>query len=423
MYGTVRTHTVVPMAGFAELRMNTLNTVAMVATLLTAVAVLPGTLGILMLTNKIAASPAGARYIYFQSGVLIIVALLLFAYTLYRSALGGSYSLAVTGSGIAMSLLLIYGFLMHAKLLFRPVRKPVFVSIDTALEKFGPDEEVVGVIDKNGDPYAFVARLARRPHIVYQTKGDAPFIMTHCILAHSSMSYALEGGFRSPDITITAALANNMVFYDKSNRCSVVQINNRLEGSNDPLSMVSTVMTSLKTWQTQYPDSPVWTRPVEWRDMFYLKLLARADVIDPDSPVMVYPLQHRLDERLPMKCFVLGLTVDEHSRAYPVDVVVGRKVINDQLGNSSLAIFCVDDFMQVFDRCIDRDNTLTFAASDQADRFIDAESGSEWSATGACVSGTYEGRQLSVIPHYNKIFWYVWSDYYPGGEIFGDENS
>ena len=403
--------------------MNALNTVAIVAALLTAVAVLPGTLGILMLTNKIAASAAGARYIYFQSGVLVIVALLLIAYALYRSALSGTYSMAVVGSGIAVSLLLIYGFLMHAKLLFRPVRNPVFVSIDTALKKFGPDEEVVGVIDKNGDPYAFVARLARRPHIVFQTKGDAPFIMTHCILAHSSMSYALEGSFQNPDITITAALANNMVFYDKSNRCSVVQIHNRLEGSNDPLSLVSTVMTSLKTWQTLYPDSPVWMRPVEWRDMFYLKLLARADVIDPGSPVMVYPLQHRLDERLPMKSLVLGLVADNQARAYPVDVIAEQKVINDQLGNSSLAIFCVDDYMQVFDSCVGQDNTLTFTASDQDGRFIDDESGSEWSATGACVSGTYVGRQLSVIPHYNKIFWYVWSDYYPGGEIFGDESS
>jgi len=402
--------------------MNALNTVAIVAALLTAVAVLPGTLGILMLTNKIAASAAGARYIYFQSGVLVIVALLLIAYALYRSALSGTYSMAVVGSGIAVSLLLIYGFLMHAKLLFRPVRNPVFVSIDTALEKFEPDEEVVGVIDKNGDPYAFVARLARRPHIVFQTKGDAPFIMTHCILAHSSMSYALEGSFQNPDITITAALANNMVFYDKSNRCSVVQIHNRLEGSNDPLSLVSTLMTSLKTWQTLYPDSPVWMRPVEWRDMFYLKLLARADVIDPGSPVIVYPLQHELDERLPMKSLVLGLVADNQARAYPVDVIERQKVFNDQLGDSSVAILCVDDYMQVFDSCIDRDNTLTFAASDQADRFLDAESGSEWSATGACVSGPYEGTQPSAIPPYNKICWYVWSDYFPGSEIFGNEN-
>jgi len=400
--------------------MDTLNTIAILAALLTAVAVLPGTLGILMLTNRIAASPSGARYIYFQSGALIVLALLLLVYTLYQSAAGGASSTVVSGSAIVVLLLLIYGFLMHAKMLFKPVRNPLFVSTQKALAEFGPDEEVVGVIDSNGNPYAFVARLARRPHIVYQTEGDAPFIMTHCILAHSSMSYALEGDFQKPDITITAALANNMVFYDRSNRCSVVQIHNRLEGRNDPLSTVSTVMTSLKTWQRHYPDSPVWTRPVEWRDVFYLKLLARADVIDPASPVMVYPLQHQLDERLPMKSLVLGVLSGNQSRAYPADMFADHEIVNDRLGDMHLAIFCVDDFMQVFDRHVDSNTILAFGKSASDSRFVDLQTSSEWSATGACVSGEYEGRQLTPIPHYNKIFWYVWSDYYPNGAIFGE---
>jgi hypothetical protein len=306
-----------------------------------AVAVLPGTLGILMLTNKIAASPAGARYIYSQSGILVVAALALIGYGLYQNGTAGSWSITVIGSTVAVALLLIYGFLMHAKLLFRPVKDPLFISLDEAIEKFGPDEEVVGVIDGDGKPFAFVARLARRPHIVYQPEGESPFIMTHCILAHSSMSYALEGNFEQPDITITAALANNMVFYEKSSRCSVVQIHNRLEGRNDPLSTVPTVMTSLGTWQKLYPDSPVWMRPKEWRDTFYLTVLARADVIDPASPVMVYPLQHELDNRLPMKSLVLGVSAGGQERTYSVAIIAEQKVINDRLGDTPLAIFWV----------------------------------------------------------------------------------
>ena len=403
--------------------MNTLDVLAMLAILLTALGVLPGTLGVLMLTNRIAASPAGARYIYSQSGLIIIAALLLLTYAGYQSALSGRYSIIVIGSMAAVAILLLYGFLMHAKLLFKPVRDPVFISVDEALDKYGADEEIVGVIDKTGKPFAFVARLARRPHIVYQSKGDAPFIMTHCILAHSSMSYALEGNFSNPDITITAALANNMVFYEKSNRCSVVQINNRLEGRNDPLSTVPTVMTSLKTWKKLYPDSPVWMRPVEWRDIFYLKLLARADVIDPTSPVMVYPLQNPLDERLSMKSQVLGIQSGSNSRSYPIDAVAERGIINDTLGETQLTIFSSDDFMQVFDRRIDDDTILLFTKSDDGNSIIDMESNSNWSVTGECISGHYLGRQLTPIAHYNKIFWYVWSDYFPGGEIFGAPNN
>ena len=398
--------------------MGSLDAVAIIATLLAAVAVLPGTLGILMLTNKFAASPAGARYIYFQSGGLLAVSLVLIAYVGYRGNQADAYSDLVVGCMAAVALLLIYGFFMHAKMLFKPITKPTYASIDEALEKFGPDEEVVGVIDKNGNPFAYIARLARRPHIVFQPEGDAPFIMTHCILAHSSMSYALEGNFSDPDITITAALANNMVFYERSSRCSVVQLHNRLEGRNDPLITVPTIMTSLGSWKKHYSQSPVWTRAKSWRDIFYLKLLSRANVIDPASPVMVYPLEHEQDRRLPLKSLVLGVLVGSQARAYPVTMATSRKVINDQLGGRSLAIFCSDDFMQLYDRRIDNDTVLSFKRLEQTDRFIDRESGSEWSVTGVCVGGEHQGRQLAPVAHYNKIFWYVWADYFPGSEVF-----
>ncbi|MFQ6004209.1 MAG: DUF3179 domain-containing (seleno)protein [Woeseia sp.] len=398
--------------------MNASDVLAILAVLLTALGVLPGTLGILMLTRNIAASPAGARYIYSQAGLLILLALILIGWAVYLSAAAGTFSNTQIGSVIAVLLLLVYGFLMHAKMLFRPVRKPQFISMNDALEEFGPDEEVVGVIDGNGEPYAFVARLARRPHIVYQSEGDAPFIMTHCILAHSSMSYALRGDFSNPDITVTAAIANNMVFYEKNNRCSVVQIHNRLEGRNDPLSTVPTIMTSLKSWRRLYPDSPVWVRPAEWRDTFYLRLLARADVIDPTSPAMVYPLQHPLDERLPMKSLVLGLISGDRARAYPVDLAARETVINDQLAGTQLAIVCVDDYLQVFDRRLDN-SAITLKSAGQPGLFVDEESGSQWSATGEGLSGRYEGTRLTAIPHYNKIFWYVWSDFFPGCDIFG----
>ena len=52
--------------------MNMVDVLAIIAVPLIALGVLPGTLGVLMLTNRIAASPAGARYIYSQSLRLMI---------------------------------------------------------------------------------------------------------------------------------------------------------------------------------------------------------------------------------------------------------------------------------------------------------------------------------------------------------------
>ncbi len=395
--------------------------VALAAVFLCALAVLPGTLGVLMFTNKLAASASGARYIYGKSAWVLTLSLIVALTAVYLAVENGTYLHPVfAGSVIMYGGILIFGFFMHTKLMFQPIKKPTFISIEEAMAKFGPDEEIVGVIDGKGTPYAFISRLARRPHIVYQPDGDDPFIMTHCILAHSSMSYAMEDKFKQPDITITAALANNMVFYEKSNQCSIIQLHNQSRDQKLPLKTIPTVAVKLETWQKLYPDSKVWVRNIAWRDIFYLKLLARADVIDPKSPVMVYPLQHEQDNRLPMKSMVIGVQIGNDTKTYPEGTFDRENLIHDAVGGASLLLAAAEggDYIQVFDREVDG-RTLTFQSFGKNGKFQDEETGSLWSPTGACLAGEFEGKSLTPVPHYNKIFWYVWSDFHPATEIYG----
>ena len=394
---------------------------ALVAVLMCAVAVLPGTLGVLMFTHKIAASASGARFIYGHAVGVLVLSALVMAAALYRALPVANLSLLLVLEVLAYGGVLVFGFFMHTMRNFRPVRDPIFISMDEAFAKFGPDEEVVGVIDGAGKPFAFITRLARRPHIVYQAEGDNPFIMSHCILAHSSMSYAMEGRFSNPDIIVTAVLANNMVFYDKSNQCSVIQLHNKASEGDMALRTIATVSVSLKTWRALYPLSTVWMRDKEWRDTFYLKLLARADIIDPKSPVMIYPLEHDTDQRLPLKSLVLGVRIGGENKTYPVSLFDDRTVINDTIGATPLLVAAAfdGDLIQVFDRAVDGGEPLTFRASDIADRYTDDETGSVWTPTGECVGGAHHGKRLRPVPHYNKIFWYVWSDFHPGTEIYG----
>lgn len=400
--------------------MTAVEWLAITAVFLAAISILPGTLGVLMLTNRIAVNEAGARYIYGKAFWIAGISAALMAVAVFLSVQEGRFfSLPFMASVTTYAGIMIFGFFMHTKLMFKPVKQPKYMSVDEAIEKFGRDEEVVGVIDSNGKVWAYIARLARRPHIVYQPQGDAPFMMTHCILAHSSMAYQLDDKFRQPDITVTAALANNLVFYDKSSRCSIIQLHNGSIDRSLPLKTVPTVTCSLTAWRDLYPDSPVWYRDREWRDVFYLKLLARADVIDPDSPMIVYPLQHEHDRRLPMKSFVLGVQVGDQTMSYPISLLEEQSVLEDELEGVKLVILSAfgNDFINIYDREVDG-RTLSFEAVGQ-NRFRDRETGSEWAATGECISGQFEGRHLSPIPHYNKIFWYVWADYHPGTPIYG----
>ncbi len=392
------------------------------AALSCALAVLPGSLGVLVWTNNLAAGTRGARYIYGRAAGVLGLSAILLAAALYQAASGGGVSTVFVAGVIAYAGVLVFGFVMHTKLMFKPIRKPMFISVDEAIQRFGPDEEVIGVTDRGRRPFAFITRLARRPHIVHQPDGDTPFVMTHCILSHSSMGYAAEGRFRQPELAVAAALANNLVIYDKNNACAISQIQNESRDQNLALDPLPTVSVSLKTWQALYPESQVWIRRFTWRDTFFLQVLSRTDIIDPDSPKLVYPLRRPRDDRLPLKSQVVGVKVGNEAKAYPVPLFEQPRIINDTIGGKSLAVASAydGDYIQVFDRELDG-STLTLRSADDGDGFIDEQTGSRFSPTGKCVEGTYQGRQLEPIPHYNKIFWFPWVDYYPETEVFSLE--
>ena len=393
---------------------------AVFAVVACALAVLPGTLGILMLTNRVAADERGARLIYRHSRILLWLSIAAMLLAWVQQLRGAGAAQILFAATVVYAGILAFGFLMHTRLMFQPVRAPKFITVDRALAEFGPDEEVVGAIDPAGEPWAFVARLARRPHIVHQPRGDTPFMMTHCILSHSSMAYENSGAFAHPEIMITAAIANNMVFYDAKNRCSVTQLHNGSRDGSLPLKPLPTLMMSLGSWARLHPESRVWIRDRTWRDTFYLKVLARADVIDPASPVLVYPLMHERDERLPLKSLVLGVESNGAERAYPLSTLDDGALINDELGGEPLLLVSGfgGDYAQVFSRRVGSGSDLSFRASDSPDRLIDVQTQSTWNLKGECIEGPHRGARLRPIPHYNKIFWFAWADYHPATEVY-----
>ncbi|MFQ5650300.1 MAG: DUF3179 domain-containing (seleno)protein [bacterium] len=395
---------------------------AIASVLLAGLALLPGSLGILKFTHKVAATPRGAYLLFKLSLPVYVLSLGLLASSGFLAWQHDSTRGVVLAAAVLIGGISFFAFLMHAGLMFKPVRDPIHISLDEAIKRFGEKEEIVGVLDAHGKPFAYVARLQRRPHIVYETDSETPFISTHCILAHSSMAYEMSGHFARPNICISSAVANNMVFYEKNKNLAFQQIYNQTTDGDNQLTPLPTVMTSLQSWKRVYPDSKVWIRPKEWRDTFYLKLLARASVIDPASPDLVYPLQNQVDQRLPLKAYVNGVTLAGEARAYALSMFKDAKTIEDTIGNEPVVFFASDDgdFVQLYSRKLQAGQTATFRAL-EAEKFQDLETRSTWRIDGLCVSGKLNGTRLRPIPHYNKIFWFCWSDFFPKTTIYEHE--
>lgn len=398
---------------------NIIITLSLAAVVLCAIALLPGSLGVMFYTHSWAATSHGAFFIYEMMLPIFVLSLAILVTALFLALCRKQLRIITLVSACAFMGISIYGFFMHTGLMFKPVCNPQYITIDEAIGRFGEKETVIGVLDRNHNPFAYIAKLQRRPHIVYQTEDDAPFISTHCILANSSMAYELTDDFSTLRICIASVVANNLVFYDKTNNWAVQQIKNQTHDGLHQLKLLPTVMTSLASWKRHYPESPVWIRQRGWRDAFYLKFLARSSVIDPNSPELVYPLQHDIDGRLPLKSFVMGVNVNGDIKTYPHDVFKKSNLIEDTLGGEPLVFFASEDadFVQLYSRKLDDGQIVSFEPA-EPELFTDIDTKSKWTLDGLCIKGELKGTRLKPIPHYNKIFWFCWADFFPSTPIY-----
>ncbi|MCI0536635.1 MAG: DUF3179 domain-containing protein, partial [Verrucomicrobiales bacterium] len=308
------------------------------AVVLAAIAVFPGSLGFLAFTHEFTATAAGAFFAHTLAWWIWLIGLGLLGAALCSTRIRRANRIATALGVCGFAVISAYGFLMHTSFLFRPVKQPEYVTLEEAIRRFGEKEPVIGVIGADGAAFAYVARLARRPHVVFQPEG-APFIMSHCVLSNSSMAYRAGPEFRPEDIKISSVLANNLVFYEAGTHCSFQQIYNASMDRSRTLASLPTITTTLSAWQRLYPEAKVWVRAREWRDTFYLKLLARASVIDQNNPDLVYPLVRPADPRLPLKAHVMGVMVKGDSRAYPAGLFREHRLVADTVGDEPVVFF------------------------------------------------------------------------------------
>ena len=120
-----------------------------------------------------------------------------------------------------------------------------------------------------------------------------------------------------------------------------------------------------------------------------------------------------LDQALPPRTLVIGVTVNNASRAYPFEALLKQSPIVDEPGGVPLLIVLGDDQKSVraFERNVDgRTLELWQKPNVTPLRLVDAETASEWDFSGKAVSGRLSGKQLQKIPILND-YWFDWHTY------------
>jgi hypothetical protein len=234
--------------------------------------------------------------------------------------------------------------------------------------------------------------------------------------------YAREIAGRELTFGVSGKLIMNaLVMYDRQtdslwSQFLGVAVRGDLKGQK--LEPLAATLTEWASWRQTHPDTVVLDQGGEKRDTYTSYYRANsAGVIGRTED----------DDRLGLKEFVLGLQLDQFSRAYPYRTLNDEPVVNDRLGETDLVVVFDREAGSglIFDRLVDG-RALTFeAATDPnttADPALpnmrDSETGTLWSGvTGEAIEGPLAGQQLRVLPSF-QVFWFAWADFHVGADIY-----
>ena len=128
----------------------------------------------------------------------------------------------------------------------------------------------------------------------------------------------------------------------------------------------------------------------------------------------------RRDARLKAYTRIIGLSVGEASRAFPIEALERARVVNEMLGGRPILVVHQPK----------SETTTAFVASASGKRLtfdeanagatglIDRETKSRWDAYANCTAGSLKGARLEPLimePEY----WFAWSEFHPQTTIFG----
>jgi len=126
------------------------------------------------------------------------------------------------------------------------------------------------------------------------------------------------------------------------------------------------------------------------------------------------------DQPLEARALVIGITLNNVSKAYPLSALQKQSPVIDTVGGVPILILIGQDNRSVraFDRTVDGRKLEFFKkAGDDTLNLVDAETGSEWDFTGRATSGDLAGKQLQKISVLED-YWFDWQIYHPKTSIY-----
>jgi hypothetical protein len=247
-------------------------------------------------------------------------------------------------------------------------------------------------------------------HIINDTLGGEPYLVTFCLKCFSGVSFDPRLDGRVLTFELHGMYEGSATMEDEQTRTVWAHLTGQaLLGplAGQSLDLEPVLMTTFGRWLEQFPAS-----------------------LAPDPGIMVGPRSFRPgepgldrefrstisrhDPRLPRRQYVLGVTADGVTRAYPVDPTrPGPRLHQDVLGEVPIALLAPEGAWPVaFDRRVEGGAVEMRLEGDR----VVSDDGTVWAPDGRASEGPLAGRTLRFVPS-RLVEWYAWVGHYPESEV------
>jgi hypothetical protein len=311
---------------------------------------------------------------------------------------------------------------------FAPLNDPEWRS-RAAADYMRPDDRILG-LSFRGRSWAIPIWVMFRPHVANLVVDGEPVVISYCAKCRGGIARQARVPGRRLTFYISGTYNGSILLTDYETKSYWTPFTGEaLEGAlkGTKLPQVPLLQCPWSQWVQMHPDTLVlhragFPRPTDLE----AHVLAENDFYAPAK--LVESVLHPLDERLPVTDWILGITVGDQARAYPLDALNhepesdhGNIVLNDAIGDKPVVILHARDetLANAFYRRL-AGKTLLFS-TDKDGRFVDSTFNSHWNYQGEALDGPVAGQKLNYIPSQVED-WYIWAAYHPTTTIYGDES-
>jgi hypothetical protein len=278
------------------------------------------------------------------------------------------------------------------------------------------DTDLVLGIAQNGESRAYPLRILNFHEIVNDTLGGRPIVVTFCPLCGTGIGFDPIVDGAVIEFGVSGLLYNNdLLMYDRGTQTPSLWVQAIGEAVVGPqtgalLDLLPITQAEWGEWKTAHPDTTVLSPATGFKYDYESNPYTGYESTD----WVLIPLAGGENRRISRKTKVLGLCVNGVKKAYVLDELRSKQVVNDEVAGVPIVLIAsaISDSVRVYER----ENRRFFGRKGEGTsplQLVEIGTNDVWELKEDSLVHPKIGDSLARIPNAFVSFWFAWFQFHP----------